>query len=91
MENRDGLAVDASPTPAAGFAEWGLGDVRCDKSYDTRDFVDGLRGLTVARTWPSTLRSGRVRSIAAPRATPAIQTKISSMRLRRSLLFSVAC
>jgi len=58
MENRHGLAVDGSLTPATGFAEreqalamaTGLptgATLGADKSYDTRDFVDGLRGLAV--------------------------------------------
>ena len=58
MENRHGLAVDGSLTPATGFAEreqalamaTGLpagAPLGADKSYDTRNFVDGLRGLAV--------------------------------------------
>ena len=58
MENRHGLAVDGSLTPATGFAEREQALVMAtqlppgatlgaDKSYDTRDFVDGLRGLAV--------------------------------------------
>ena len=58
MENRHGLAVDGSLTPATGYAEreqalamaTGLpagATLGADKSYDTRDFVDGLRGLAV--------------------------------------------
>jgi len=58
MENRHGLAVDGSLTPATGFAEREQGlamaaqlpagaTLGADKSYDTRDFVDGLRGLAV--------------------------------------------
>jgi transposase len=58
METRHGLAVDGSLTPATGFAEreqalalaTGLptgATLGADKSYDTRDFVDGLRGLAV--------------------------------------------
>lgn len=58
MENRHGLAVDASLTPATGFAEREQAlamatrlpagaTLGADKSYDTRDFVDGLRGLAV--------------------------------------------
>ena len=58
MENRHGLAVDGSLTPATGYAEREQALVMAaqlptgatlgaDKSYDTRDFVDGLRGLAV--------------------------------------------
>ena len=58
MENRHGLAVDGSLTPATGFAEREQAlamatqlpagaTLGADKSYDTRDFVDGLRGLAV--------------------------------------------
>ena len=58
MENRHGLAVDGTLTPATGFAEREQAlmmatqlpvgaTLGADKSYDTRDFVDGLRGLTV--------------------------------------------
>jgi transposase len=58
MENRHGLAVDGTLTPATGFAEREQAlamaaqlptgaTLGADKSYDTRDFVDGLRGLAV--------------------------------------------
>jgi len=58
MENRHGLAVNGSLTPATGFAEREQAlamatqlptgaTLGADKSYDTRDFVDGLRGLAV--------------------------------------------
>jgi len=60
MENRHGLAVEASLTPATGFAEREQAlamaarlpmrarvTLGADKSYDTRDFIDGLRGLVV--------------------------------------------
>jgi transposase len=58
MENRHGLAVDGSLTPATGFAEREQAlamatqlpagaTLGADKSYDTRDFVAGLRGLAV--------------------------------------------
>jgi hypothetical protein len=60
MDNRVGLAVDGSLTPASGFAERDQGlllvarrgthrrlTLAADKSYDTRDFVDALRGLVV--------------------------------------------
>jgi transposase len=58
MENRQGLAVDGSLTPATGFAEReqalamatrlpARATLGADKSYDTRDFVDALRGLAV--------------------------------------------
>jgi hypothetical protein len=58
MENRHGLAVDGSLTSATGVAEREQALVMAaqlpagatlgaDKSYDTRDFVDGLRGLAV--------------------------------------------
>jgi hypothetical protein len=58
MDNRQGLAVDGSLTPATGFAEReqalamatrlpARATLGADKSYDTRDFVDALRGLAV--------------------------------------------
>ena len=58
MENRHGLAVDGSLTPATGYAEReqalamatrlpARATLGADKSYDTRDFVDALRGLAV--------------------------------------------
>lgn len=60
MENRHGLVVDGRLTPATGFAEREAamamvadrpGNHRitlgADKLYDTRDFVAGLRELTV--------------------------------------------
>jgi transposase len=58
MENRHGLAVDGSLTSATGFAEREQAlamatrlpagaTLGADKGYDTRDFVDGLRGLAV--------------------------------------------
>ena len=58
MDNREGLVVDGSLTTATGFAEREQGlamaaqlppgaTLGADKGYDTRDFVDGLRGLAV--------------------------------------------
>jgi transposase len=58
MENRHGLAVDGTLTAATGFAEREQAlamatqlpagaTLGADKSYDTRDVVDGLRGLGV--------------------------------------------
>ena len=58
MENRHGLAIDGTLTPASGFAERDQAllmaaqlptgaTLGADKSYDTRDFVNGLRGLAV--------------------------------------------
>ena len=58
MENRHGPAVDGSLTAATGFAEReqalamasrlpARATLGADKSYDTRDFVDALRGLAV--------------------------------------------
>jgi transposase len=58
MENRHGLAVDGSLTPATGFAEREQAlamaaqlpagaTLGADKSYDTREVVDALRGLGV--------------------------------------------
>src|SRR5499427_6688677 len=84
MENRHGLAVDGTLTPATGFAEreqalamaaqLPIGaTLGADKSYDTRDFVDGLRGLAVTpHVAQNVTQIVRVRSTAAPRATTAI-------------------
>jgi len=60
MDNREGLAVDGDLTPATGFAERdqaltmaarlaarGRVTLGADKHYDTREFVDALRGLAV--------------------------------------------
>lgn len=77
MENRHGLAVDGSLTPATGFAEREQALVMAtqlppgatlgaDKSYDTRDFVDGLRGLAVT---PHVAQNITKRSSAIDRRT----------------------
>ena len=83
MENRHGLAVDGSLTPATGFAEREQAlamatqlppgaTLGADKSYDTRDFVDSLRGLAVTPHVAQNTRRVRVRSMGAPRATTAM-------------------
>ncbi len=56
MENRHGLAVDGSLTPATGFAE--------------REQALAM-AARLPTTSPKTSRNARVRSIAAPRATQA--------------------
>lgn len=77
MENRHRLAVDGSLTPATGYAERDQGLVLAaqlptgvtlgaDKSYDTRDFVDGLRGLGVT---PHVAQNTTKRSSAIDRRT----------------------
>jgi len=77
MENRHGLAVNGSLTPASGFAERDQGllmaaqlprraTLGADKSYDTRDFVDGLRGLDVT---PHLAQNTTKRSSAIDRRT----------------------
>ena len=58
IDNRHGLVVNAEATPATGTAEREAGiamasalpdgaTLGADKSYDTRDFVEALRGLGV--------------------------------------------
>jgi len=61
MENRNGLAVDATVTKATGTAEREVGvefakeiggsgravTLGADKAYDTKDFVEQLRGNSV--------------------------------------------
>jgi transposase len=77
MDNREGLAVDGSLTAATGFAERDQGllmatrlparaTLGADKSYDTRDFVDGLRGLAVR---PHIAQNTTKRSSAIDRRT----------------------
>jgi transposase len=79
MENCHGLAVDGSLTPATGFAERDQAlamaarlparagvTLGADKSYDTRDFVDGLRGLAVT---PHVAQNITKRSSAIDRRT----------------------
>src|SRR5437763_1155065 len=72
-----GLAVNGSLTPASGFAERDQGllmaaqlprraTLGADKSYDTRDFVDGLRGLDVT---PHLAQNTTKRSSAIDRRT----------------------
>src|SRR5438552_3814141 len=76
-KNRHGLAVNGSLTPASGFAERDQGllmaaqlprraTLGADKSYDTRDFVDGLRGLDVT---PHLAQNSTKRSSAIDRRT----------------------
>jgi IS5 family transposase len=84
MENRHGLAVEGCVTRASGYGERaaalemlghrataGRITVGADKGYDTQDFVAALRLLQVTPHVPRTGRPDRVRSMGAPRATPA--------------------
>src|SRR5206468_4022644 len=89
MENRHGLAVDGSLTPATGFAEreqalaraTGLptgATLGADKSYDTRDLVDGLRGLAVT---PHVAQHTTKRSSAIDGRTTGAQARRRGLRL----------
>jgi hypothetical protein len=82
MDNREGLAVDGSLTPATGFAERDQGlllaarraarrriTLGADKSYDTRDFVAALRGLAVT---PHVAQHTTKRASAAHHAAPGV-------------------
>jgi transposase len=93
MENRHGLAVDGSLTPATGFAERDQGLVMAaqlpaqatlgaDKSYDTRDFVDGLRGLNVT---PHVAQNTTKRSSAIDRRTTRHPGYLASQRRRKRI------
>jgi hypothetical protein len=93
MENRHGLAVDGSLTPATGFAEreqalamaTGLpagATLGADKSYDTRDFVDGLRGLAVV---PHVAQHTTHRSSAIDRRTTRHAGYLVSQRERKRI------
>jgi transposase len=93
MENRHGLAVDGSLTPATGFAEreqalamaTGLpagATLGADKSYDTRDFVDGLRGLAVT---PHVAQHTTKRSSAIDRRTTRHAGYLVSQRERKRI------
>jgi transposase len=95
MENRHGLAVDGSLTPATGFAEREQALVMAarlpararvtlgaDKSYDTRDFVDGLRGLAVT---PHVAQNITKRSSAIDRRTTRHPGYLASQRRRKRI------
>ena len=93
MENRHGLAVDGSLTPATGFAEreQALGmatqlpagaTLGADKSYDTRDFVDGLRGLAVT---PHVAQNTTKRSSAIDSRTTRHPGYLVSQRQRKRI------
>jgi transposase len=93
MENRHGLAVDGSLTPATGFAEREQALVMAtrlppgatlgaDKSYDTRDFVDGLRGLAVT---PHVAQNTTKRSSAIDRRTTRHDGYVVSQRERKRI------
>lgn len=86
MENRHGLAVDASVTPATGTAEreaaLAILDRRprghritlgADKAYDVRQFVGDLRARQVT---PHIAIDGNIRKSGKPRAT-AIDRRIT--------------
>jgi transposase len=95
MENRHGLAVDGSLTPATGFAEREQALVMAarlptrarvtlgaDKSYDTRDFVDGLRGLAVT---PHVAQNITKRASAIDRRTTRHAGYLASQRRRKRI------
>jgi transposase len=93
MENRHGPAVDGSLTQATGFAERDQalvmaaqlpagGTLGADKSYDTRDFVDGLRGLAVT---PHVARNTTKRSSAIDRRTTRHPGYLASQRRRKRI------
>ncbi len=95
MENRHGLAVDGSLTPATGVAERdqaltmaarlparGGVTLGADKSYDTRDFVDGLRGLAVT---PHVAQNTTKRSSAIDRRTTRHPGYVVSQRRRKCI------
>src|SRR4029453_16167299 len=92
MENRHGLAVDGSLTPATGFAEREQAlamatllpagaTLGADKGYDTRDFVDGLRGLPVNPHTPQNMTHRR-----GTRQPPVPPHMAQNMTPRRSTL-----
>ena len=93
MENRHGLAVNGSLTPASGFAERDQGllmaaqlprraTLGADKSYDTRDFVNGLRGLDVT---PHLAQNSTKRSSAIDRRTTRHAGYVVSQRRRKRI------
>lgn len=93
MENRSGLAVNGSLTPADGFAERDQGllmatqlpsgaTLAADKSYDTRDFVHGLRGLAVT---PHVAQNTTKRSSAIDRRTTRHAGYLASQRQRKRI------
>jgi hypothetical protein len=95
MENRHGLAVDGSLTPATGFAEREQAlamaarlpprtraTLGADKSYDTRDFVDGLRGLAVT---PHVAQNITKRASAIDRRTTRHAGYLASQRRRKRI------
>jgi transposase len=93
MENRHGLAVDGSLTPATGFAEREQAlamaahlpagaTLGADKSYDTRDFVDGLRGLAVT---PHVAQNTTKRSSAIDGRTTRHDGYLVSQRERKRI------
>jgi transposase len=95
MENRHGLAVDASLTPATGFAEREQAlamaarlptparvTLGADKSYDTRDFVDGLRGLVVT---PHVAQNTTHRSSTIDQRTTRHPGYLASQRRRKRI------
>jgi transposase len=95
MENRHGLAVDGSLTPATGFAEReqalamaarlptrARATLGADKSYDTRDFVDGLRGLAVT---PHVAQNITKRASAIDHRTTRHAGYLASQRRRKRI------
>jgi IS5 family transposase len=95
MENRNGLAVQATVTPATGTAERdaalamipSLGGDRpktlaADRAYDTQGFVRELRALGVTPTW--TQRTNRRRSAIDGR-TARHPGYVASLRLRKRI------
>ena len=86
MENRHGLVVGATLTPATGTAEREAAikmivrrspgarrlTLGADKGYDTKNFVADLRELTLLRMWRRTPPTAPPPAMAAPRGILAM-------------------
>jgi hypothetical protein len=79
-ENRNGLIVEAEVSEAGTRQEWDAGmTVGADRGYDTGEFVDGCRGLSITHH----VAQKSVRSAIDGRTTNTWGYRISQLKRKR--------